>query len=77
MSKTRNESQYRNTVTKDGRFSPHLNKATSERIAKYCHSMNINKTRFVEQCVNECLDTLEREFYEALTKEELINLILK
>lgn len=76
MRKERIEENCRNTKSKDGTFSPHISKSTTDRIVKYCHLKNINKTKFVEQCVNEKLDILEREFYESLSKDELINLII-
>lgn len=77
MRKDRTEVNCRNTRSKDGTFSPHIGKQTAERATNYCHLMNINRTKFVEQCVNDRLDVLEREFYEGLTKDELIDLILK
>lgn len=76
MRKDRTETNCRNVKSKDGSFSPHIGKATAERLAKYCHLRNINKTKFVEQCINERLDDLEREYYESLTKEDLISLII-
>lgn len=75
MARTRNESGYRHTTPKDGRGSFHLGETTTSRIFKYCSMMNINKTKFVEQCVNESLDKLETEYYESLDKETLIRLL--
>lgn len=77
MERKRNEEKYRNVKSKDGTFSPHIGKQTTERLTKYCHIKNINRTKFVEMCINERLDVLERDFYESLTKDELIDLILK
>lgn len=68
---------YRHRDRKDGRFSPYINRTTSERIRKYCEAKNINKTKFVEQCITERLDALEREMYESMTKDELIAIILQ
>ena len=77
MSKrTRNEEGYRNTQTEDGCFSPHISRRTSQRIVKYCQQQNINKTKFVEDCVNERLDVLEREALNAMSKEMLIEMLL-
>ena len=75
--KQRNEENYRNVKSRDGVFSPHISRHTAERLTRYCQSKNINKTKFVEECINKQLDVLEREYYESLTKDELINLILK
>ena len=77
MRKQRNEENYRNVKSRDGVFSPHISKHTADRLARFCQSKNINKTKFVEECINNQLNTLEREYYESLTKEELIKLILK
>ena len=76
MRKEREETNCRNVKSKDGSFSPHISKQTAERMAKYCHLTNINKTKFVERCINERLDDLEKEYYEALTKDDLIALIM-
>lgn len=77
MRKERIEENCRNTKSKDGTFSPHIGRLTTERLTRYCHLKNTNRTKFVEQCINDRLDVLEREFYEALSKDELIDLILK
>ena len=77
MRKERVEQNCRNVASKDGTFSPHINKTTTERLTKYCHLINKNKTHFVEQCINVCLDKLEPQYYEQLSKEDLINIILK
>lgn len=76
MRKERVEENYRNVKSKDGTFSPHINKTTTERLVKYCHAININRTKFVHECINKQLDVLEREYYESLSKDDLITLIL-
>ena len=68
---------YKNTASNDGTFQPSLSATTTRRIIRYCSEMNLNKTRFVEKCVNERLDELERELLGMRTKEELIELILR
>ena len=73
---TRNETSFRNAKSQDGTFSPHLNKATSERLTRYTRMTNQNRTRFVEHCVNAQLDTLEKEFFLSKSKEELIEMLL-
>lgn len=74
--KKRNETNYRDTKAMDGRFSPNLNAQISERISRYCKTTNQNKTRFVENCVARQLDICEREAYEAMSKDELIELLI-
>ena len=73
----RNEENYRNAISRDGTFSPHINKTTSDRLTRYCKAMNLNRTRFVEHCVNAQLDQIEREAYGAMSKDQLIDIILK
>lgn len=75
MQRTRTETGCRNVSSKDG-FSPHIGRPTAERLTKYCQLKNINRTKFVEQCVNDRLDILEKEYYEALSKDDLIALIM-
>ena len=74
--RTRSETSCRDTKSKDGTFSPHLNKATSERLTKYCKISEQNRTKFVEFCVNAQLDILEKEFLMSKSQEELIEMIL-
>ena len=74
--RNRVENGCRGTQSKDGTFSPHIGRATAERLSKYCSLRNINKTRFVEQCINKALDQLETEYYKSLSKEELVSIIL-
>lgn len=75
MRKTRNENKCRNVSSKDGTFSPHLSKKTSERIERFCKINNLNKTKFVERCCDERLDVLETEMLDTLTKEQLIEMV--
>ena len=64
------------TLAKDGSFSPHIGHKTTARLARYCKLKDLNKTRFVEDCINAQLDILEREALQILSKEELIELYL-
>ena len=77
MRKKRIEENYRNTLSADGRFSPHISIKTSKRISAYCKFTNQNKTKFVEKCCNERLDVLETEteYLVSLPKEDLISII--
>lgn len=54
---TRNEG-YRKTPSKDGCFSPRISEKTTRRLIRYCESQNFNKSKFVEDCINERLDVL-------------------
>lgn len=73
---TRNTDGYRNTPSKDGSFSPRLSPKTTRRLIRYCESQNFNKTKFVEDCVNERLDVLERETLNSMPKEMLVELLM-
>lgn len=73
----RNENGYRHSKSKNSEFTPHLSAGTSERLKRYCSIKNINKTKFVEQCVISQLDVLEKKCLEMLSKDELIALVLK
>ena len=75
--KSRNETNCRNVSSKDGSFTPHIPKETANRITRYCKITNQNKTKFVDKCMKECLDALEREILGNLSKEELIDLLIK
>ena len=77
MARERNETSFRNASSKDGSFSPHIGKATTERLTKYCKEINKNRTKFVEECINERLDVLEQEFLNGLTKEQLIEMLMR
>lgn len=61
---------------KDGGFCPHLEATVTKRIVRYCRLKNINKTKFVTDCINAQLDVLEKEIYESMSKEELIEILL-
>ena len=73
---TRNTDGYRNTLSRDGSFSPRLSQMTTRRLMRYCESQNFNKTKFVEDCVNERLDVLERETLNSMPKEMLVELLM-
>lgn len=77
MASNRNENKCRNITSKDGSFSPHINKTTTSRLTTYCHHTDQNRTKFVEWCVNYALDHLEKEFYMGKSKEELIEMLLR
>ena len=68
--------RFKNTVSKDGTLNTTLSVSTARRVIRYCSEMNLNKTRFVEECVNKRLDELERDLLGKRTKEELIEMIL-
>ena len=74
--KTRTEECYRHTRTKDGGFSPKLSQPVVKRLIRYCEQQNLNKTKFVEKCVTERLEVLEKEALNNMPKEMLIEMLL-
>lgn len=61
---------------KDGGFCPHLDSVITKRLVRYCRLRNLNKTKFVTDCINAQLDVLEKEIYDSMSKEELIEILL-
>ena len=75
--RTRNETKFRGVVSKDGRYSPKLDKATSARLIRYCDLMNVNKAVTAAEAINFYLDNVERGALDAKTKDELIEMLLR
>lgn len=72
--KKRTELGYRDTQNKDGGIQTKFEMAVAQRVIKYCKKHNLNKTRFVESCVVEKLDYLEKQELMEKSKEELIEM---
>ena len=66
---------YRNTVSRNGSLTPHLFKTDADRIRKYCEINDISISKFVTDCMNKQLDILEREAYNNMLREMLIELL--
>lgn len=73
MRKTNN---YRDTSSKDGSLTAHISLETAERVRVYYYRQNIATGKFIEDCLNAQLDILEREAYNSMPKEMLIELLL-
>lgn len=73
--RTRNEEGFRNRPSRDGIISCKFDLDVSKRIIDYCKSKNLNKTKFINNCMRTQLDELEQEYYESLDKDELIRLL--
>lgn len=67
---------YRNTLSKDGSLTAHIPSDTANRIRIYCSRQNIAVGKFIEDCISDQLDILEREAYNSMPKEMLIELLL-
>ena len=72
----KNCDNYRETVPHKGQLCVHVDEKTTGRIIRYCKVKNINKTKFIADCVNKQLDQLEREALHDMSKEMLIEMIL-
>ena len=75
--RTRNEKKCRSVISKDRRYSPKLNEATSTRFIRYCELMNVNKAMTAAEAINYYLDAVERKALESKSKEELIEIVLR
>ena len=73
--KERVENGYRKVTSNDGSFSPHIRKEVNEVLSRYCRITNQNKTRVVEMCIVKQINSMEKDFLESMTKEQLIDFI--
>lgn len=68
--------KYKETKSKTGKLHVDINQELTKRITTYCKNNNLNRTKFVEECVEKNLSRLEKEYYSSLSKEELIDILL-
>lgn len=68
---------YKNTFSKDGSFSCHVNKTVAAKLAHYCNMTGQNKTKLCNQIIAEYLEGAEERALENMSKDELIRIILK
>jgi len=54
--KKRND-RFRNTDSKNGAFSCHIKKETNRKLTVYCQVMNINKTTYVNDLLEQDMNT--------------------
>ena len=73
---TKKNFRYKETKSKTGKLQVDINQELTKRITTYCKNNNLNKSKFVEECVDRNLSRLEKEYYSNLSKEELINILL-
>ena len=67
---------FRKTSSKDGSLTPHLYDPIATHIRNYCEQQNISVSKFVEDCIKKQMDVLEKEAYNNMPKEMLIELLL-
>ena len=69
--------KFKNTVSKDGRYTLHLNADLNRKVSEYCKMNNINKSKYINECISKALEKDESEYLQSLTKEELVSIIMK
>ena len=72
----KNNDSYRNITSKDGSLTPHLYDPIAQRIRDYCKQQDISISQFVENCVSEKLDVLEKEAVINIPHEMLVEMYL-
>ena len=58
--RTRVETQYRETISKSGCYSPHIPKEITQLLVEYCRKHNVPKIDFVCESIAYYLDFLKR-----------------
>ncbi len=69
--------KFKNTVSKDGQYTLHLNADLNRKVSEYCKMKNINKAKYINECISKALEKDESEYLQSLTKEELVSIIMK
>ena len=72
---------YKSTKSKTGEFRATIGADLNDKVDVYCRMKHINKSVYIMQCVERCLDEdmqkLKREQLAIYTKEELIDMLLR
>ena len=69
--------KFKNTVSKDGQYTLHLNADINKKVSEYCKIKNINKAKYINECISNSLHKDESEYLQTLSKEELVSIIMK
>lgn len=75
--RTRKETQYRQSNSASGTYSPKINKFTADRLTAYCKTKNLNKNNVVCTAINEYIDDRICEAVDYLPKDVLLDLFIK
>lgn len=67
---------YSESQNKKGEFVAHVEAPIARRLERYCSIKKLTKTQFVNDCVRAQLDTLEKDIYNSMTREELLEILL-
>ena len=68
--------KYKNTISKTGIYTLHINAELNKQISEYCKMKNLNKSKYLNECISKAIQNDEREFLSTLSKEELVQIIL-
>ena len=68
--------KYKNTVSKTGIYTLHINAELNKQISEYCKMKNLNKAKYLNECISKAIQSDEGEFLSTLSKEELVQIIL-
>ena len=68
--------KYKNTVSKTGIYTLHINAELNKQISEYCKMKNLNKAKYLNECISKAIQSDESEFLSTLSKEDLLQIIL-
>jgi len=75
--RTRVQNGFKRSSSKDGTLSIQIDADLAEPIRKHCRIMNVNCRKFVTDLIRDGFDEVQKNKYNNLTKEELIEVIKK
>ena len=70
------EYKYKNTISKTGIYTLHINADLNKKISEYCKMKNLNKAKYLNECISKAIQRDESENLSTLSKEELVQIIL-
>ena len=68
--------KYKNTVSKTGIYTLHINAELNKQISEYCKMKTLNEEKYLNECISKAIQNDESEFLSTLSKEELVQIIL-
>ena len=68
--------KYKNTISKTGIYTLHINAELNKKISEYCKLKNLNKAKYLNECISKAIQNDESEYLSTLSKEQLVQIIL-
>ena len=68
--------KYKNTFSKTGIYTLHINAELNKKISEYCKRKNLNKAKYLNECISKSIQNDESEYLSTLSKEELLQIIM-